>query len=185
MGEVSQMTAYKYFTSENGPSLEEVLANREERIKKIRFLEEKYPDLAVLCFKLNIPGKEKTNESILNIFEIGIEDIKSVLDVNDIVFEKKEDLKTGPEFYLLASIDHLELKKKMTYLEENSYFGRLYDIDILYKGQNIDRNMINEGPRKCFLCDNDAKVCARSRRHSVDEMIRWIEKLIDEYERIK
>lgn len=171
---------YKYFTSENGPSLEEVLANREKRISKIRFLEKKYPENPVLCFKLNIPGKEKTNASVIRIFEIGIEDIKSVLDTNDILFEKKEDLITGPEFYLVISIDPFLLKRKMTDLEENSYFGRLFDIDILYKGQNIDRKMIGKGPRKCFLCDNDAKVCARSRKHSVDEMIRWIEKMIDE-----
>ena len=182
-GEIGLMTGnYKYFTNENGPSLEEVLANREKRVSKIRFLDKKYPKDPVLCFKLNIPGKEKTNVSVLRIFEIGIEDIKSALDKNDILFEKKEDLITGPEFYLVISIDPLNLKRKMTDLEENSYFGRLFDIDILYEGQNIDRQMIGEGPRKCFLCDNDAKVCARSRKHSLDEMIRWIEKMIDEYE---
>lgn len=174
----------KYFHDKNTPSLEEVLDNREKRIRKIKLLEEKFPQFPVLCFKLNIPGKEKINESVIKIFEIGIEDIRSTLGKTELIFEKQEYLKTGPEFYMVASIDPLDLKRKMTYLEENSYFGRLYDIDILYQSKNIDRTSINMGPRKCFLCDNDAKVCARSRKHSVDEMIKWIENLIDNYERM-
>lgn len=174
----------KYFHDKNTPSLEEVLDNREKRIRKIKLLEEKFPKLPVLCFKLNIPGKEKINESVIKIFEIGIEDIRSTLGKTELIFEKQEYLKTGPEFYMVASIDPLDLKRKMTYLEENSYFGRLYDIDILYQSKNIDRTSINMDPRKCFLCDNDAKVCARSRKHSVDEMIKWIENLIDNYERM-
>lgn len=175
----------KYFHDKNTPSLEEVLDNREQRIRKIKLLEKKFPELPVICFKLNIPGKEKTNESVIKIFEIGIGDIKSTLGKTEIVFEKQEYIKTGPEFYMVASINPRELKTKMIYLEENSYFGRLYDIDILYQSKNIDRETINMGPRKCFLCDNDAKLCARSRKHSVDEMINWIENLIDNYERMQ
>ena len=174
---------YKYFTEENLPSLEQVLDNREKRVRKIDFLEKKYPNNPVLCFKLNIPGKQKINESIVKIFNIGVRDIKFVFKKEDILFKKKENLFTGPEFYMVLSYNPLDLKKKMTNLEENSYFGRLYDIDISYKFKSISRDMVNLGPRKCFLCDNEAKVCSRSRNHSLDEMIRWIEKLIDDYER--
>lgn len=174
---------YKYFTDENIPSLEQVLDNREKRVRKIEFLENKYPENPILCFKLNIPGKQKINESILKIFNIGVDDIKTEFSQDEILFEKKEKLLTGPELYMVIFQNPLDLKRKMTYLEENSYFGRLYDIDLTYKSKSISRKMINLGPRRCFLCDNEAKLCSRSRNHSLDEMLRWIENLIDNYER--
>lgn len=174
--------AYKYFSKENIPSLEEVLANREERIYTLRQIEESYQPKSTLCFKLNIPGEQKINPALVKIFDLGIEEIKKSVKGEQILFEGKKIEKTGPEFFLSLDMDPLELKQRMVALEENSYFGRLYDMDIVSRDINITRDMIGQGPRKCFLCDKDAKVCARSRAHSLDEMIRWIEDLIDAYE---
>ena len=172
---------YKYFTKENSPSLEEVLNNREKRIRLIKDLQKEYPFASIICFKLNIPGEQKINDAVLKIFYQGKEEIDSLL--NDKILVKKINIDiTGPEYFLATSGDYIKIKKDMVDLEENSYFGRLYDIDLFHNGENITRDMLGIGQRKCFLCDNDAKVCARSRKHSVYEMITWIETLIDSYE---
>ncbi|MDU4715387.1 MAG: citrate lyase holo-[acyl-carrier protein] synthase [Anaerococcus sp.] len=175
---------YKYFTDENIPSLEEVLENRENRIEKIRSLQKSYTNKPILGFKLNIPGSQKTNDAIIKIFKIGLNDIKLNLDKDNILYEKSYKLNTGPECFMVVDNDEIDLKKKMVNIEDNRYFGRLYDIDINYNGKNIDRKIVGENSRKCFLCNNYAKVCARSRKHSVGDMIRLIEKMIDEYEEI-
>lgn len=172
---------YKYFTKENLPSLEEVLDNRENRINFIKDLQNNYPSKSIVCFKLNIPGEQKINDAISKIFEIGLGEIDDILN-NEIIYRVIKKDKTGPECFLVTNNEYLEVKKNMVDLEENSYFGRLYDIDVIYHGENITREMIGIEQRKCFLCDNDAKVCARSRKHSLDEMISWIENLIDSYE---
>ena len=68
-------------------------------------------------------------------------------------------------------LDHFEkavkIKKLMTTMEETHILGRLFDIDVLdANGQKLSRDM----PRRCLLCDKQAQICARSRRHSVSEL---------------
>ncbi|MDU2566064.1 MULTISPECIES: citrate lyase holo-[acyl-carrier protein] synthase [Anaerococcus] len=173
---------YKYFTFDNIPSLNDVLDNRERRIIKIHDLEKVYPDMIIICFKLNIPGEQKINDAIINIFNLGVIDINLTLDSKNIIYnDSKKDI-TGPEYFCVAKGDPCDLKMKMVNIEENSYFGRLYDIDLIYKGKSVSRQELDLGPRKCFLCNDDAKICARSRKHNLDSMIRWIEDLIDNYE---
>lgn len=171
----------KYFDDQNIPSLEDVLLNREKRVEKIRKLQEEFPHGSILCFKLNIPGGQKTNDAIIKIFDHGKDEIRKLVGLGNILFEQAEYTITGPEYFLALDLEGRSLKKEMIVLEDDSYFGRLYDIDILYKGENISRQDLSYTARKCFICDNDAKVCSSRRAHSVDEMISWIENLIDEY----
>ena len=173
---------YKYFIVDNIPSLNDVLDNRERRLGKLRYLEANYPDKVIICFKLNIPGEQKINNAIVNIFNIGVDDINSCLGAENLIYEYKIKDFTGPEYFLVAEGNPYDLKMQMIGLEENSYFGRLYDIDLIYNAKSISREELGVRPRKCFLCDEDARVCARSRTHSVNKMISWIEDLIDNYE---
>lgn len=172
---------FKYFTDENIPTLEEVLDNRERRIGKIRELEEKFPNKTILCFKLNIPGAQKINDAVVKIFSYGVSEISQILSESSVLFKEEKLIKTGPELFLVSDYDPILLKEKMVELEEISAFGRLYDVDLVKNGENITREMLNYGPRKCFICENDAKACARNRTHSVEEMILWIENLIEEH----
>lgn len=172
---------FKYFTDEDIPTLEEVLINRERRIGKIRELEDRFPNRSILCFKLNIPGEQKINDAVVKIFVYGVSEISQILSESSVLFKEEQIIKTGPELFIVSDYDPILLKEKMVELEESSAFGRLYDVDLVKNGENITREMLNYGPRKCFICENDAKACARNRTHSVEEMILWIENLIEEY----
>ncbi len=66
--------------------------------------------------------------------------------------------------------------------EENNKIGRLFDADVLIKGKPaLSRQELEYSSRRCYLCNRPAKECARSRRHSVEEMQRYISSLYAKY----
>ena len=44
----------------------------------------------------------------------------------------------------------------------------------------IGRSRLELPPRKCLLCGEAAKVCARGRRHSMEELLAEIRRILDE-----
>lgn len=69
------------------------------------------------------------------------------------------------------------IKKAMTALEEATPFGRLLDLDVLeLSGEKLAR----KAPRQCLLCQKPAQVCARSRAHSVEELLERVEAILEE-----
>ena len=93
--------------------------------------------------------------------------------------------KVGNEAYILLSINPVLLKKRVIKYEEESQLGRLLDLDVHYKNKEnifqISRTEIGYPPRKCFLCDNIAKECGRSRSHSLDDIRLYISKKVLNY----
>ena len=171
---------YKYFNKENIPSLNQVLDARENRVAFIHKLSDVYKK-TVLSFKLNIPGEQKINPMLLDIFEIGIENIEKSIGYENILYRNKITPITGFEYFLVTSLEAKTLKLKMISLEESLYFGRLYDIDVYDKTDIISRKSLNKENRKCFLCHKDSKICARNRTHSLDQMLAWVENLYDNF----
>ncbi|MDO5047995.1 MAG: citrate lyase holo-[acyl-carrier protein] synthase [Anaerococcus sp.] len=167
------------FIKGDRPSLIEVLDRREARDRLIRSLDKQYKDLPVLSFFLNIPGPVKNNEPIRRIFSYGLVKIRESLE-GKISYEQTYQAKSGPEAYIIVECDPYELKKLMVGLED-SEIGRLFDIDIFYKGSFISREEVGEAKRKCFLCEKDAKLCARSRAHSLEDMLTYIGNIMKKY----
>lgn len=182
------------------PTLEEVLRSREERVERIERLRVAYPHSTQLCFKLNIPGAVKRNAKIEAMFDRGVECIREVLEKKsvEVVFEQQVREKTGLEYDAVlhpaadteaAVRSHAkegdgteeercfsqQVKHWMVELEEERPWHRLFDIDVEGENGAISREEIGALPRRCFLCDAAAKNCARSRKHSVEEMWEWID----------
>ncbi|MGB4588218.1 MAG: citrate lyase holo-[acyl-carrier protein] synthase [Clostridiaceae bacterium] len=172
------------------PSLEEVLETREMRAGFEKKLSEKYPEDSIISFKLNIPGPVKNSDLIKMIFDLGTSDIKGVLlrKKFEIQYEKELNLRTGPEFFLVINGRPDVVKTEMANLEEETPLGRLYDIDVVYdhegRMESIDRTKIGFQKRTCFVCDKDAKVCGRSRAHSISDMHDKIEELLKKERRL-
>jgi holo-ACP synthase len=71
--------------------------------------------------------------------------------------------------------DAVSIKAAMVDIEETHDFGRLFDLDVTdLTGVNLDRKSLNQKPRKCYLCNEDAYVCARSKAHQTDELIDFL-----------
>ena len=72
--------------------------------------------------------------------------------------------------YLLDGDAH-DWKKRVIALENRSPLARLWDIDIIGgDGVAVARRDLGLPPRRCLICDDDAKPCARERRHSINAL---------------
>ncbi|WP_052447501.1 citrate lyase holo-[acyl-carrier protein] synthase [Clostridium polynesiense] len=158
-------------------SLEDILKSREERSRHQRNLIEGFGK-TLLSFKLNIPGPVKNNSLIKSVFHEGIKEIKSSIEklkVN-IILEETVYKNSGPEFYAVADMKADELKFSAVRIEENHPLGRVFDFDIWDNtGKQLSRSDLGFQGRRCFLCEEEAFNCARSRKHSIEEMISSIE----------
>ncbi|MDR1944294.1 MAG: citrate lyase holo-[acyl-carrier protein] synthase, partial [Synergistaceae bacterium] len=63
-------------------------------------------------------------------------------------------------------------------IEEREEWGRALDIDILTRGGPISRASSGRAPRKCLLCPDEAKICARMTRHPAEELRERVKSLI-------
>lgn len=159
-----------------------VLRNRDARVSEQNKLFQKLQtNQSPINAKLNIPGPIKNNYYLAKLFQTGLTQFVSDLEVRTQIFW---DLATGPEAFLIVENDPYTVKKIATDFEDNNELGRLFDIDVLVSKDGmlspLSRSYFNEPERKCLLCDKPAKVCARSRTHSVLEMQNYISKLINE-----
>lgn len=135
----------------------------------------------VISFCMNIPGPVKTNADIHTAFESGCKAIFDALDADHITVLDQLLIqeKTGDELLLCVKADAPSIKKKMCLIEETHPLGRLYDMDVIDSdGNKLSRNRY----RKCLLCGCQAQECARSRKHSIDEMFTAVMHMIHEWQ---
>lgn len=155
--------------------LAEMLNARDNRAILQRKLLESVADSTLLSVTMNIPGSVKTTREMKTIFLKMIEEVEKNLAEAEVVSKTYQDLKTGPECFLLVKKNSIELKKRMIQLEEIHPYGRLMDLDVLYIADeqlhSISRIDLGFEPRSCLICKNNAKICARMARHSIDELI--------------
>ena len=87
-------------------------------------------------------------------------------------------------FWLLNA--HAETVKRQTVaLERTHPIGILWDFDVFSAfEQKLSASELGLSSRPCLICGNPAKLCARSRTHSVPEMQAKISKLISAHRRI-
>jgi len=175
------------FEKGNIPSLDEVLQTREKRVLFQRELCRKYPEGTVISFKCNIPGPVKNNAAIKQLFETGKEKIWNILSSKGITVKyfKEMDLNTGPECFFVAEESAKIIKRLMIEIEETTPVGRLFDNDVLYANgkqvETVSRTQLGHPVRRCFICSNNAKNCARSRTHTFEEIYLKMEKLLSNF----
>lgn len=172
----SQSVPVLNHTEKKTVSIQDMMHCRERRARFQDSLLKSYQS-PVISFCMNIPGPVKTNPDIRQAFEQGYQAIKHVL-LTHHVFIQNEILIhkfTGDEYILSVDSDAHEVKKWMCNIEDTHPLGRIFDIDVLDSdGTKLSRDTF----RKCILCDCQAQECARSRKHSVDEMFQAITDLI-------
>jgi holo-ACP synthase CitX len=61
----------------------------------------------------------------------------------------------------------MRAKKTAVSVEEGADWGRGFDIDVLTGTGPLSRESLGMKERKCFLCAESAKACARARTHDV------------------
>ena len=150
-------------------SVEEMALCREARsARQMQLIREH--GLPVISFTLNIAGPVKYSAAAEVCFNLGISELKaSLARFNaELVHEEYSVAHTGCEALLVyRGLSARLIKSLAVKAEESTEFSRLWDIDVIdANGEKLGRR----SPRKCLICGENAAVCARSRRHSVEEL---------------
>lgn len=154
-------------------TLSDILLAREARAQKQKALlcEFRKP---LICFTMNIAGERKNSPLITQGFLLGERILKAQLSLLHCETYLAE---TGCEGYYVTGLSASEAKRICTEIENSLPVGRLFDMDVLDEnGQKLER----ERPRNCLLCDNDARICARSRAHGLAALEEKTKELLQE-----
>ena len=173
--------------------LEDALDARESRAAiQASYLDQGPAGACLVALKLNMPGPYKRSPLIDRVFALAEADLRTYCQEAfgpAIVEEETRDTLAGKEYFVLVDQSAPRVKAYLVSLEEETVLGRLMDIDCLYldedgKQQSLSRDQVGLPKRKCFVCQQDAKVCARSRQHDFEAIYQAIAKMIVEDGRI-
>ena len=161
-------------------TLEDVLQCRSDRARRQReLLTQGFPCL--ISFTLNIPGPVKQFSMARMAFQEGLNELHRELS-GHIVHQVLTDADTGSEALLCVERPPQQVKARTAALEEYHPLGRLFDMDVLdAQGESLSRVSLGHPRRRCLLCGQDAKVCARSRAHSPESIRLAVAQLLDGY----
>lgn len=163
-------------------TLIDMLEARDNRAQRQRAIYEKYQEGSLLSITLNIPGDIKTSERFQEIFDTLTDDIHHILGKNAIKYSRVDHFPTGSEAYIFTNLESTELKRQMVAFEMGHPYGRIFDLDVLVleEGQlrDVKRQEVGAEARRCYICDQLAKECARARTHSMDEIRKVITNII-------
>ncbi|MDO4285083.1 MAG: citrate lyase holo-[acyl-carrier protein] synthase [Eubacteriales bacterium] len=162
-------------------SLREVLEFRERKAAMREEMLRGEAGGTVISLAMNIPGPVKSGERIRAAQREGCRQIRRRLCEEGIVpvSETAIDGKAGDaSIFLLRDADALFCKKKMVELEEEHPLGRIWDIDVWTGRGAVSRGELGIPPRRCLICGEEAKVCARGRMHSVSQLKERVEELL-------
>ncbi|SCG83091.1 holo-ACP synthase [Proteiniborus sp. DW1] len=157
--------------------IDRILRDREQRYYEILSLITEY-NMPVICGKINYPGNDKNTIEAKKAFQI----LKQILIEkfsNNIVYSKTLSGDDGSSILIVADMESLESKKIAITLELTHPLGRIFDIDVYFgDGESIGRENLGMEPRKCVLCGENARVCMRAGRHSLQEVVDKVNKMI-------
>jgi holo-ACP synthase len=161
----------------------EILNARENRWNTRLMLIEKF-SLPVISITMNIPGCQKVRDDYIRVYNTVVEHFTGILESNGFVMKYKEHRvgADGQETFIVVEEDAYKLKELSIQAEEKHPLGRLVDIDILdWNKNNISRKDLGIAERKCIVCGEAVHPCIVGRRHSVDEVLTSIDKIIRNY----
>lgn len=139
---------------------------------------------SLLSITLSIPGPHKTSEVLERVFDELSSQAVSALDGAAVREQTRAGGVSGPELMMLVELEPRELKRRVAAVEETHLLGRLADLDVLGRTGDtlfsVQRTEIGLPPRRCLICDGEAKACARSRAHTVHDMQEKIAEIISQ-----
>ena len=179
-------------------TLDELLASRDARHAMQQKLMAEHSGKTLVCLTVVMPGSVKRNLQSLTVAHAAVEamqkafGVKSeerrvkntdeLLKTNDEGCLIERDLNTGYEAYLITPMPLLEAKRVAVEIEDTHPLGRLFDIDVIdAQGIPVSRDRVGGQPRRCLVCDHEARYCMRMRWHTQEEIWARIRQMTDDY----
>ncbi len=136
---------------------------------------------SLLVLTIVMPGNVKRDELSLAAAEAAVGGLRTAFQNHILEFEEF-DLFTGFEAFARIALTPEETKRIACGIEDTHPLGRLFDIDVIDpQGMPLSRTTLGIAPRKCLMCDNDARVCMRSGAHSYTDLRAHIASMINHY----
>ena len=162
-------------------TLEELLASRDNRHSMQMSLLKAHPDKTLVCLTVVMPGSIKRNELSLVVAHAAVEALRKSFSPEEGELTER-DLETGYEAYLITSLAEMDAKERCCDIEDKHPLGRLFDIDVIsHDGAPLPRAAVGRAPRKCLICDNEARYCMRNCTHTQEELHEHINRLVADY----
>lgn len=159
---------------------EDILIERERRIECQEKLIKQYK-MPILVIRVNYPGANKSNHFSQEIIVI-MEQLICEMFSHYIRYKIMETTAEGPIVIMCIDKKARDIKSLTLNIENNHTLGRCVDIDIYdEKGNSISREDFGLNMRKCFICDDIAHNCVRSKKHSKEEVEGFIKMRFAEY----
>ena len=148
-------------------ALDDILAARDARVARQQAMLAQGGVL--LSLTLVAPSAVKRSPLLDAIFAAALAALRPLVDDARARIEAVDD--SGYHALYLLDGEARDWKTRMLALENRAPLSRLWDIDIIDRdGVAVSRRDLGLPPRRCLICDDDAKTCARERRHSIAEL---------------
>ena len=188
-------------------TLDELLASRDARHAMQQKLMAEHSGKTLVCLTVVMPGSVKRNLQSLTVARAAVEAMRKafggkntdeLMRSDELIPETElltdelktddegclieRDLNTGYEAYLITPLPLLEAKRVAVEIEDTHPLGRLFDIDVIDKqGIPVSRDRVGGQPRRCLVCDHEARYCMRMRWHTQEEIWARIRQMTDDY----
>ena len=180
-------------------TLDELLASRDARHAMQQKLMAEHSGKTLVCLTVVMPGSVKRNQQALTVARAAVKAMRKAYNISDDQLPETElltnelktetgeclverDLNTGYEAYLITSLPLLEAKRVAVDIEDTHPLGRLFDIDVIdAQGIPVSRDRVGGQPRRCLVCDHEARYCMRMRWHTQEEIWARIKQMTDDY----
>lgn len=186
-------------------TLNELLASRDSRHAMQQKLLAEHSGKTLVCLTVVMPGSVKRNqqslivahaavEQMIESYELGVRSYELGVRSDELGIRSYElgvrfggrlierDLETGYEAYLITDLPLLEAKRIAVQIEDTHPLGRLFDIDIIDKdGVPVSRDRVGSSPRRCLVCNREARYCMRMRWHTQEEIWERINAMVDSW----
>jgi holo-ACP synthase CitX len=165
-------------------TLDALLQSRDNRHALQQQLLKQHPGGTLVCLTVVMPGSVKRNLYSMVTAQAAMTALLDRLGESIIQSVRTRDLMTGYEAYLITGLPAMEAKRVTTAIEDSHPLGRLFDIDVMDNdGTPISRQTVGGEPRRCLLCDHEARWCMRNHSHTQEELLAHIQKMINDYVR--
>ncbi len=157
-----------------------ILDSRERHVKRRFCMHDAYPNHTIIQLTLSIPGAIKDSFLLRELFKEGITQLHQAFP--SIAMEELYFDPTGPQGLLALHTDSAySIKERACQIETAYPYARLFDIDIYDSNRQTISSPYRKQGRTCLLCNHNAVVCMRLRKHSAAELQNKIQELLTEF----
>ena len=153
----------------------DMAAAREERAAlQSRLIGEYKSPVIAVCLNLAGPRKRSTLSDCF--FHKVIAEVQAVFGLYGIRINERIDSVRDTGLYTVfsvtaAKLDAAAIKRCLIQLENEHDAYRVVDLDVIDSdGTQVSREALDEPGRRCWLCDEPARNCARNRTHTIEAM---------------